>query len=68
MFYNPALKKEFLNEPARIIWRQESESIINMLKRTNRFKSKDSNQSDEDDLPEDLEDVMGISISHQEEE
>ncbi len=69
-FYNPALTKESLNEPPPILWRQESESILNLLKRTNRFKSDEPDQSNSDhnNLPEDLEDIMGISMSHPDEE
>jgi hypothetical protein len=68
-FDNPALNEEPRNEPARIIPPRESESIFNWLKRTNRlFKSHESDQSHDDDVAEELEDIIGISISDLEEE
>lgn len=63
-FHNPALNEESRNEPARIIPLRESESILNWLERTDRlFKSHKSDESHDDDVPEELEDIIGISIS-----
>jgi hypothetical protein len=68
-FYNPALNEESRNEPARIIPLRESESILNWLERTDRlFKSHECDRSYDDDVPEELEDIIGISISDLERE
>jgi hypothetical protein len=67
-FYNPALNEESRNQPARIIPLRESESILNWLERTDRlFKSHECDRS-YDDVPEELEDIIGISISDLERE
>jgi Protein of unknown function (DUF3134) len=68
-FHHPSLSEEFRNAPARIILLRESESILNWLKRTNRiFKSNESDRPHEKNVPEELEDILDISIFEQERE
>lgn len=58
-FHNPALNAEPRNEPPRIIPLKKSEPLLNWLKRTNRlFKSHQSAQSQDNDVPEELEEVL----------
>jgi hypothetical protein len=64
IFHNPALNEEPRNEPAQILPLKESEPLLNWLKRTDRlFKSHESDKSDDNDVPEELEDIIGISIA-----
>ena len=68
-FRNPALNEEFRHEPARIILLKESEPLLKWLKRTDRlFKSPESDQSYDSDVPKELEDIIEISISALEKE
>jgi hypothetical protein len=68
-FYNPALNEESRNEPARIIPPKESEPLLDWLKRTDRlFKSHECDRFPDKDVLEELEDIIGISISNLEED
>ncbi|MGB7442207.1 MAG: DUF3134 family protein [Coleofasciculaceae cyanobacterium] len=62
-FYNPALKEESKNEPARIIPLREREPLLDWLKRTNRFKPNESDEPYADDMSEELEEIMGGGTS-----
>ncbi len=61
-FKNPALSEESRYEPAQIIPLTGSESLLNWLKRTGRIKYQESDQSYENDVPEEIENIIGISI------
>ncbi len=67
-FKNPALSEESRYEPAQIIQLTGSESLLNWLKRTGRIKSYESDQSHENDVPEEIENIIGISIIDLEQE
>ena len=67
-FHNPALSEESRYEPARIIQLTENEPLLNWLKRTGRIKSYESDQSHENDVPEEIENIIGISIIDLEQE
>lgn len=68
-FRHPSLSEELRNAPARIILLRESESLLNWLKRTDRlFKSNESDKSHDKNVPEELEDILDISIFEQERE
>lgn len=68
-FYNPSLSEELRNEPARIIPLRESETLLNWLKRTDRlFKSNDSDELYDKNLPDELEDILDVSNSELEKE
>ena len=67
-FKNPALSEESRYEPAQIIPLTGSESLLNWLKRTGRIKSYEYDQSHDNDVPEELENMIGISISDLEQE
>lgn len=57
-FHNPALRQEPRYEPARIIALKEHETLLNWLKRKDRLlKSRDSDESYHNNLPEELEDM-----------
>lgn len=68
-FRHPSLSEEFRNAPARIIPLNESESHFNWLKRTDRFlKSNESDKSHDKNVPDELEDILDLSIFEQETE
>ena len=67
-FHNPALSEEFRYEPAQIIQLTGSESLLNWLKPTGRIKSYESDQSHDNDVPEEIENIIGISIIDLEQE
>jgi hypothetical protein len=56
--YNPSLRIEPRNEPIPIIPPTETESLLDWLKRTGRLKPREIELSQEDEVPEDLEDLM----------
>ena len=61
IFQNPALSEESRYEPAQIIQLTGSESLLNWLKRTGRIKSYESDQSHENDVPEEIENIIELS-------
>ena len=70
-FHNPALSEESRYEPARIIQLTENEPLLNWLKRKGRIKSFESDQSHDNDVLEELENIeqiIEISISDLEQE
>lgn len=62
-YCHPSLSEESRNAPARIVLPRESESLLNWLKRTDRFfKSNKSDRSHDKNVPEELEDILESSI------
>lgn len=61
-YKNPALNEEPRNQRAKIIITPENESLYNWLERTGRFKPRESEELDDDLIPEDLEDIIDTVI------
>ena len=67
-FHNPVLSEESRYEPAQIIQLTGSESLLNWLKLTGRINSYESDRAHDNDVPEELENIIGISFSDLEQE
>ncbi len=63
-YNNPALSEEPRNQRAKIIITPENESLYNWLERTGRFKPRESEELDDDPIPEDLEDIIDTVIDN----
>jgi hypothetical protein len=66
--YNPSLRQELRYQAIPIIPPIATEPLLDWLKRTGRLKPREIDSSQEHELLEKLEDIMGTSISDLEEE
>jgi hypothetical protein len=66
--YNPSLRRELRYQAIPIIPSRATESLLNWLKRTGRLKPREIDSTQEDEVLEELEEIMGTSISGLDEE
>ncbi len=62
-FKNPALSEESRYEPAQIAPLTGSKSLLDWLKRTGRIKSYEPDLTHDKNIPEELENIIVLSIS-----